>query len=75
MGAGALDPLTKELIYAAVSMSNLCDYCIASHIASARKKGMTDEQLKELIAIVGLANSNNRIAAALRLEVDEKFKG
>ena len=75
MSAGALDPLTKELIYAAVSISNQCDYCIASHIAGARAKGMTDAQLKELIAIVGLANANNRIAAALQVEIDEQFKG
>ena len=75
MSPGTLDPLMKEMIYAAVSMSNQCDYCIASHIAGARSKGMTDEQLKELIAVVGLANSNNRIAAALQLEIDEQFKG
>ena len=74
MGAGALDPLTKEMIYAAVSMSNQCDYCIASHIAGARSKGMTDEQLKELIAVVGFANANNRIAAAYQVEIDERFK-
>jgi AhpD family alkylhydroperoxidase len=74
MSAGTLDPLTKDLIYVAVSMSNLCDYCIASHIASARSKGMTDEQLKELIAVVGLASSNNRIAAGLQVEIDEQFK-
>jgi AhpD family alkylhydroperoxidase len=53
MGPGALDPLVKEMIYVAVSMSNSCDYCIASHTAGARKKGMTDDQLKELIAVVG----------------------
>jgi AhpD family alkylhydroperoxidase len=74
MSAGALDPLTKELIYVAVSMSNQCDYCIASHIAGARGKGMTDEQLKELIAVVGFANSNNRLVAGLQVEIDERFK-
>ena len=74
MGAGALDPLTKELIYVAVSMSNQCNYCVASHIASARSKGMTDEQLKELIAVVGLANANNRIVAGYQVEIDERFK-
>ena len=63
MGAGSLDPLTKEMLYVAVSMSNQCDYCVASHIAGARSKGMTDEQLKELIAVVGFANANNRIVA------------
>ena len=74
MGAGALDPLTTELIYVAVSMSNQCDYCVASHIAGARSKGMTDEQLKELIAVVGLANANNRIVAGYQVEIDERFK-
>jgi AhpD family alkylhydroperoxidase len=74
MGAGALDPLTKEMIYLAVSMSNQCDYCIASHIAGARSKGMTDEQLKELIAVVGFANANNRIVAGYQVEIDERFK-
>jgi AhpD family alkylhydroperoxidase len=74
MGPGAMDPLTKELIYMAISMSNQCEYCIASHIAGARSKGMTDEQLKELIAIVGFANSNNRIAAAYQVEIDERFR-
>jgi AhpD family alkylhydroperoxidase len=74
MGAGALDPLTKELIYVAISMSNQCDYCIASHVAGARAKGMTDEQLKELIAVVGFANANNRIVAGYQVEVDERFR-
>ena len=74
LGAGALDPLTKELIYVAVSMSNQCDYCVASHIAGARSKGMTDEQLKELIAVVGFANSNNRVVAGYQVEIDERFK-
>ena len=74
MGPGGIDPLTKEMIYVAVSMSNQCEYCIASHIASARGKGMTDEQLRELIAVVGFANSNNRIVAGLQVEIDERFK-
>jgi AhpD family alkylhydroperoxidase len=74
MGPGALDPLTKELIYVAVSITNQCGYCIASHIAGARSKGMTDEQLKELIAVTGFANANNRIAAALQVETDERFR-
>jgi AhpD family alkylhydroperoxidase len=74
MGAGALDPLTKEMIYVAVSMSNQCDYCVASHIAGARSKGMTDEQLKELIAVVGFANANNRIVAGYQVEIDERFQ-
>ena len=74
MGAGALDPLTKEMIYVAVSMSNQCDYCVASHIAGARTKGMTDEQLRELIAVMGFANANNRIVAGYQVEIDERFK-
>ena len=74
MGPGALDPLTKEMLYAAVSMSNQCDYCVASHIAGARSKGMTDEQLKELIAVVGFANANNRIVAGYQVEIDDRFK-
>jgi AhpD family alkylhydroperoxidase len=74
MGPGTLDPLTKEMIYVAISMSNQCDYCIASHIAGARTKGMTDEQLKELIAVVGFANANNRVAAGYQVEIDERFK-
>ena len=75
MSAGELDLLTKELIYVAISMSNQCDYCIASHIAGARSKGMTDHQLKELIAVVGFANANNRMVAGLQVEIDERFKG
>ena len=74
MGAGALDALTKEMIYVAVSMSNQCDYCVASHIAGARSKGMTDEQLRELIAVMGFANANNRIVAGYQVEIDERFK-
>jgi len=74
MGPGSLDPLTKEMIYVAVSMSNQCDYCVASHIAGARSKGMTDEQLKELIAVMGFANANNRIVAGYQVEIDERFK-
>ena len=74
MGPGALDPLTKELIYMAVSVTNACDYCIASHGAAARNKGMTREQHAELVAIIGLANETNRHAAALALQIDEKFR-
>lgn len=74
MGPGSLDPLTKEMLYVAISMSNQCDYCIASHIAGARSKGMTDEQLRELIAVVGFANANNRIVAGYQVEIDERFK-
>ena len=74
MGPGALDPLTKELIYIAVSVTNGCDYCIASHGAAARNKGMTPEQFSELVAIIGLANETNRHAAALDLTIDEQFR-
>ena len=74
MGNGALDPLTKELIYIAVSATNGCDYCVASHTASARAKGLTKAQFMELVAIVGMANETNRLAAALRVPVDEAFE-
>jgi AhpD family alkylhydroperoxidase len=73
MGQGALDPLVKEMLYVAVSASNSCRYCIASHSAAARSKGMTDAQYSELLAIVGLANETNRLANALDVEVDERF--
>ena len=74
MGAGALDALTKELIYVAISVSNQCDYCIAAHTAAARKKGMTEAIFNEMLAVVGLANSNNRLVAGLQVETDEQFK-
>jgi AhpD family alkylhydroperoxidase len=74
MAPGALDPLTKELIYVAVSVSNQCDYCIASHTVSARKKGMTDEMFRELMAVVGMANETNRLSAGYQVEIDEQFK-
>lgn len=74
MAAGALDPLTKELIYIAVSVTNQCPYCIASHTDSARTKGMTDEMLHELMAVVGMANETNRLASGYQVEVDERFK-
>ncbi|HMK87878.1 MAG TPA: carboxymuconolactone decarboxylase family protein [Steroidobacteraceae bacterium] len=74
MGPGTLDPLTKELIYLAVSITNGCGYCIASHGAAARRKGMTPEQHAELIAITGLANETNRHAAALDLDIDPQFR-
>ena len=73
MAAGALDPLTKELIYIAVSVTNQCPYCIASHSDSARKKGMTEEMFQELMAVVGMANETNRLAAGYRVEIDERF--
>lgn len=71
---GALDPLTKELIYLAVSASNSCRYCVASHGAAASAKGMTPAQYSELLAIVGLANETNRLVSALNVEVDERFR-
>jgi len=74
MGPGALDPLTKEMVYVAVSVSNQCNYCIASHTVSAQKKGMTDEMFKELMAVVGMANETNRLVAGYQVEIDEQFK-
>ena len=74
MGPGALDPLTKELIYVAVSITNNCDYCMASHTAAARAKGATDAQINELIAVVGLANMTNRLANGYRVPVDPQFR-
>lgn len=74
MGPGALDPLVKEMIYVAVSATNNCEYCLHSHIAGARKKGMTDAMLMELMAVVALANGNNALASGLRIDVDPQFK-
>jgi AhpD family alkylhydroperoxidase len=74
MAPGALDPLTKELIYLAVSATNQCRYCIASHGASATSKGMTDEMFAELMSVVGMANQTNALAAGYQVEVDERFK-
>lgn len=74
MAPGALDALSKELIYVAVSVSNQCDYCIASHTVSARKKGMTDAMFKELMAVVGMANETNRLSAGYQVEIDEQFR-
>jgi AhpD family alkylhydroperoxidase len=74
MGAGALDPLTKEMIYVAVSASNQCGYCIASHTAAARKAGMTDAMFAELMAVVGMANESNRLASGYQVEIDDQFK-
>ena len=74
MGAGALDALTKEMIYVAVSATNQCGYCIASHTAAARKAGMTDSMFAELMAVVGMANETNRLASGYQVEIDEQFK-
>jgi AhpD family alkylhydroperoxidase len=73
MAPGALDALTKELIYIAVSATNGCEYCTYSHTASARAKGMSDAQLMELMAVIGMANETNRLANGLRPPVDEAF--
>ncbi|HLH08508.1 MAG TPA: carboxymuconolactone decarboxylase family protein [Terriglobales bacterium] len=73
MAPGSLDPLTKELLYIAVSVSNQCPYCIASHTASARKKGMTDAMFHELMAIVGMANETNRLSAGYQVPIDAQF--
>jgi len=74
MAPGALDPLVKEMLYVAVSVTNGCEYCIASHTAAARAKGMTDEQHGELLAVVGMANETNALANALRVPVDDAFR-
>jgi AhpD family alkylhydroperoxidase len=74
MSPGALDPLTKEMLYIAVSVTNQCPYCIASHTASARNKGMTDAMFQELMAIIGMANETNRLAAGYQVEIDGRFK-
>src|SRR5215475_3596243 len=74
MGPGALDPLTKELIYVAVSVANNCGYCIASHTASAVKKGMTPEMFKELQAVIGMAAETNKLVTGYQVEIDERFR-
>ena len=74
MKKGSLDPLTKELIYVAVSMTNSCEYCIRSHSLAAKKKGMTDKMLRELIAVVGMANETNRLVESYQVEVDKLLK-
>ncbi len=74
MAPGALDPLMKEMLYVAVSVTNQCPYCIASHTASARKAGMTDEMFAELMAVVGMANETNRLASGYQVEIDSQFR-
>ena len=74
MAPGALDPLTKELLYVAVSVTNGCEYCIASHTASARTRGMTEEELAELLAVVGMANETNALATGYGVPVDDAFR-
>ena len=74
MQKGALDSLTKEMLYVAVSMTNSCEYCIRSHSLAAKKKGMSDKMLKELIAVVGMANETNRLVESYQVEVDKFLK-
>jgi AhpD family alkylhydroperoxidase len=74
MGDGALSPLVKEMLYVAVSVTNGCHYCIASHTASARKAGMTEEMFGELMAVVGMANETNRLVNGYRVPIDEAFE-
>jgi len=73
MAEGALSPLIKELLYVAVSVTNGCGYCIASHSASARKAGMTEAMFGELMAVVGMANETNRLASGYRVAIDQAF--
>jgi AhpD family alkylhydroperoxidase len=73
MAPGALDAKVKEMIYIAVSVANSCPYCIASHTAGARAKGMTDEEFLELVAVVGMASETNRLVTALQVPIDEVF--
>jgi len=74
MAPGALDAVTKEMVYLAISASNQCGYCIASHTAAARKAGMTDAQFAELMAVIGMANETNRLASGYQVEIDERFR-
>jgi AhpD family alkylhydroperoxidase len=74
MRPGALDPLIKEMLYLAISTTNQCGYCIASHTAAARKAGMSESQFAELMAVVGMANETNRLASGYQVEIDERFR-
>jgi AhpD family alkylhydroperoxidase len=74
MAPGALDPLVKEMIYIAVSATNGCSYCVHSHTAAARAKGMTPAQHAELLQVIAMASQTNALANALQVEVDERFK-
>jgi AhpD family alkylhydroperoxidase len=74
MAPGALDPLAKEMLYLAVSVAHNCEYCIASHTAAARKRGMTDQMFAELMAVVGMASETNRLVTGWRVPVDEAFR-
>tara|TARA_B100001758_G_C18309598_1_gene557051 strand:- start:194 stop:586 length:393 start_codon:yes stop_codon:yes gene_type:complete len=74
MKKGALDPITKELIYVAVSITNNCEYCIRSHTFAAKKKGATDQMIKEMIDVVGIANQNNKLVNSYQVEIDKIYK-
>ena len=74
MAPGAIDPLVKEMLYVAVSVAQNCEYCVASHTAAARKRGMTDEMLGELMAVIGMASETNRLAIGWRVPVDEALR-
>jgi AhpD family alkylhydroperoxidase len=74
MAPGKIDPLTKELIYIAVSVTNNCTYCVHSHVAAARAKGMSEETLSELLAVVGLANQTNALANGYQIPIDDQYK-
>ena len=74
MKPGKLDSITKELIYIAVSVANSCEYCIHSHTASARNKGLSDEQYNEMLEVIGLAHHTNGLVSTMQVEVDEVFK-
>lgn len=74
MAPGALDPLAKEMLYVAVSVANNCEYCVHSHSAAARSKGMTDQMQAELLAVIAMASQTNALATALQVPVDDQFK-
>jgi AhpD family alkylhydroperoxidase len=74
MAPGALDPLVKEMLYLAVSVAHNCEYCIASHTAAARRRGMTDQMLGELLAVVGMASETNRLVTGWRVPIDEALR-
>ena len=74
MAPGALDPLVKEMVYIAISVAQNCEYCVASHTAAAKKRGMTDEMLGELMAVIGMASETNRLAIGWRVPVDEALR-
>ncbi len=74
MGPGTIDPLAKEMIYIAVSVTNGCGYCVHSHTAAAKAKGLTPEQHGELMAVIAMASQTNALATALQVDVDDRFK-